>query len=97
MQTQTEHLLSLIAENASREFEQALSLPPQIYHSPEILELEKQRIFANGWICAGRTAEIPTAGEYITLDIIDQPVFVVRQKDGNGIMQWTLAGEPTHA
>ena len=83
MDTSTEQLLSLIAENAERDFGSALSLPPAIYHSQEILDLEKQRIFARGWVCAGRLAEIATPGEYIALDILDQAVFVIRQKDGS--------------
>ena len=73
----------MVAENASREFEQALSLPPAIYHDEDILALEERELFRKGWICAGRTAEIPKPGDYLTLDITDQPVIVVRQKDGS--------------
>jgi phenylpropionate dioxygenase-like ring-hydroxylating dioxygenase large terminal subunit len=77
----TENLLQLLAENASASFDAAKSLPPSIYHSSEILELERERLFRKEWICLGRTAEIPKQGDFLCRDIIDAPVFVVRQRD----------------
>jgi len=70
-----------LAGNASGSFDDALSLPPGIYHDPEILNLEIERIFRKDWICVGRLAEIPETGDYICRNMIDSPVFVVRQKD----------------
>jgi phenylpropionate dioxygenase-like ring-hydroxylating dioxygenase large terminal subunit len=79
--TSANKLLRLLADNANAPFEKARSLPPAIYHSPEILKLEIEKIFRSEWICLGRTAEIPKAGDYICRDIIDTPVFAIRQKD----------------
>lgn len=76
-------LLDALCENAARPIADALSLPPAAYHSDELLELERQRLFYRGWLCVGRSAEIPQAGDFLTVDIIDQPVLVVRQKDGS--------------
>jgi choline monooxygenase len=77
----TENLLQLLAENANASFDVAKSLPPSIYHSSEILELERERMFRKDWICLGRTAEISKQGDFLCRDIIDAPVFVVRQRD----------------
>jgi len=76
-------LLRLLSANAGVPFENAQSLPPAIYHSPEILDLEIDRIFRSEWLCLGRTAEMPNAGDFICRDIIKSPVFAIRQKNGS--------------
>jgi phenylpropionate dioxygenase-like ring-hydroxylating dioxygenase large terminal subunit len=83
MRHTADELLRVIAENSARDFSAAQSLPPEIYHHPDILQRETKCLFHRGWICVGRTAEIPTAGDYISVDIVDQPVFVIRQKDNS--------------
>jgi len=77
----TEELLLSLAENARRDITAAQSLPPAIYHDAGIYELEMNRIFRHEWICLGRLAEIPETGDYVCRDIIDSPVFAVRQRD----------------
>jgi len=77
----TQDILKLLADNANGGFADSEALPPAIYHDPGILQLETDRIFRREWICLGRSAEIPDAGDYICRDIIDSPVFVVRQRD----------------
>lgn len=79
----TEELLSSLAENASRDITSAQSLPPAIYHDAGIYKLEMDRIFRHEWICLGRLAEIPEPGDYVCRDIIDSPVFAVRQRDNS--------------
>ncbi len=56
--------------------------PPALYNSQEIFDLEMERIFAKAWVCPGYAAEIPNVGDYITYSIADQPVYVIRDKDG---------------
>jgi len=77
----TQDILGLLSENADADFADSLTLPPAIYHDPNILGLEAECLFRKEWICLGRLAEIPDAGDYICRDIIDSPVFVVRQRD----------------
>ncbi len=74
-------LLNKLAEATNKDFKQASSMPPGIYSSPEILELEIEEIFKKEWICIGRTAEIPGKGDYLTFDLLDQSVFAIRQDD----------------
>ena len=64
-------------------FESARALPGELYSSQEMLVLERQHIFSQEWICVGRTAEIPKAGDYLTFDIVNHPVLVVRQDDAS--------------
>jgi phenylpropionate dioxygenase-like ring-hydroxylating dioxygenase large terminal subunit len=60
----------------------AVAKPAGLYRSEEIHRLERERIFAHEWLCAGRTAEIPDPGDYLTFSILEQPIFVIRGDDG---------------
>ncbi len=81
MRQSTKILLQLLAQNANASFSDAKSLPPAIYHDPDILNLEFEYLFRKEWICIGRTAEIPDQGDFLCRDIVNAPVFVVRQRD----------------
>ena len=83
MRQTADELLRIITDNAARDVSEAQSLPPEIFHHPDILDLELERLFRRGWICIGRTAEMPDAGDYLSIDIVDQAVFAIRQKDGS--------------
>jgi phenylpropionate dioxygenase-like ring-hydroxylating dioxygenase large terminal subunit len=56
----------------------ARSLPPSAYTDPDVLALERERIFRREWICLGRVDEIPRANDYFTTRIGDTPVLVTR-------------------
>jgi len=74
-------LLRQLADLAGTPFGQATGIPPEFYRRADVLELERERIFAREWLCPGLAADIPTPGDYITFSINDQPVFVVRGHD----------------
>ena len=44
--------------------------------------MRKERIFYDSWLYAGRVAQIPNPGDFITQDIVDESVIVVRDKHG---------------
>ncbi len=76
-------LESILAEIRQRaDAEPARALPPGAYRDPELHALERDRIFAVDWQCAGLAAEIPEPGDYLTFAINDQPIVVVRGDDG---------------
>jgi choline monooxygenase len=74
-------VLDDLRRTAALDFSSARSAPPSIYHHPGLLALEAEKVFKQEWICVGRTEEISNVGDYRTYEIIDQPVFVIRQKD----------------
>lgn len=55
------------------------SMPPGFYADPSLLTLEVENVFLGGWICVGRADQIPDKGDYYTLDILDEPLIVIRQ------------------
>jgi Rieske 2Fe-2S family protein len=58
------------------------TLPGRYYTSAEIYAEEQERIFTARWICVGRAAEIPAAGDYLLHTIAGESVIVVRGRDG---------------
>jgi len=58
------------------------TLPRRFYADPEFYRAELERFYFNGWICAGRADQIPSAGDYFTRTIGDESVIVAR--DGSG-------------
>jgi len=75
-------LIADLSANAAKPFEEARAMPPGVYHSPAFLALEESEIFRKQWICIGRAGSIPEIGDYIAADILDEPIVVVRGKDG---------------
>jgi phenylpropionate dioxygenase-like ring-hydroxylating dioxygenase large terminal subunit len=78
----TEKLLHQLARLANGPLSEATAMPPGIYHDPDIFALERDRLFARGWLCAGLAAEIPNPGDYLSFSINDQPIFILRGEDG---------------
>ena len=62
--------------NVSVPFNQARAMPKSVYTSAEFLALEQAHVFAKDWICAGRAETLPNPGDYLTLQIADEPVIV---------------------
>jgi choline monooxygenase len=57
-------------------------LDPRLYLDPELLEREQEAIFRRSWQYAAHVAELPEPGSYITTRCGDQPVLVLRNRDG---------------
>jgi phenylpropionate dioxygenase-like ring-hydroxylating dioxygenase large terminal subunit len=59
-----------------------LSLPREAYLSPELHALEVKEIFEKSWLCVGRDEYVPNPGDFYTIDVMGEPVIVVRGTDG---------------
>ena len=62
------------------------------YFKPEYVELEKERLWPRIWQMACRLEEIPQVGSYLTYDIADESVIVVRRSCVPGNAKTILAG-----
>src|SRR3954470_3463808 len=60
----------------------AAALEPNLYLEPEIVALEQRAIFERTWQLAGHVSDLAGPGSYLTADVVDQPVLVVRDHDG---------------
>jgi len=76
-------ILTELKANAAKPLSLAKAMSRKVYQSEDILEIEKEKIFKDEWVCIGRTQDIPNVGDYLTWKILDEPVLAVRQPDGN--------------
>ena len=65
-----------------RSHRQAWGMPAGFYTSPEFLALEVDDLFRKEWICIGRVEEAAAPGDYWTVDLLGEPLLVVRAGDG---------------
>jgi len=79
-----EAINAAIIDSASRGLENATTLPADAYTSEEYFEYEKETIFKKEWLCIAHVSQIAKPGDYISLDVLGEPLIVVRGKD-NGI------------
>lgn len=63
-------------------WEHGLGLPPECYRDEAIFELERAEIFGKEWLCVGRADQIPEPGDYLTIYVVDEPLIVVRDLEG---------------
>jgi choline monooxygenase len=59
-----------------------VALDPLLYQDPAVLEREQESIFSRTWQYAGHVNDVPEPGTYLTAVAGDQPVLVLRGKDG---------------
>jgi choline monooxygenase len=68
--------------DASRPLAEASTIPGSWYTDSRVWELEKAAVFGRTWQVACRSSQVERAGQYVTLQIGDEPVVVVRGADG---------------
>ncbi len=61
--------------------EDRLSLPAWIYHDPEFLAAEADKVFRPSWQIVCHLSDIPSPGRYHTLDMFGETIVVVRGAD----------------
>jgi len=61
---------------------QASPLPGWCYTSPEWYEKELETMFRKDWLCVGRAEQVPKPGDYFSIEVIGQPLIVVRDEAG---------------
>jgi phenylpropionate dioxygenase-like ring-hydroxylating dioxygenase large terminal subunit len=75
-------VLADIQQVADRPLTQATTLPPEAYTSNEFYGWEVENVFKAEWQCLAHVSQIPTAGDFLALDLLGEPLIVVHGKDG---------------
>ena len=69
-------------DDTRRPLGRARHLPGYVYSAPEIFQLEKEKIFMKDWLCVARVEELETPGDFMTFDIMGDPIVITRDEDG---------------
>jgi phenylpropionate dioxygenase-like ring-hydroxylating dioxygenase large terminal subunit len=56
-------------------------VPKEVYFDPDFARLEEQRLWPRVWQIACRLEELPTVGSFVTYDIVDDSILVVRTSE----------------
>src|SRR5215467_14566301 len=60
----------------------AMTLPQRYYTDPAWFEREMEAIYFDIWLCAGRTGQIPNAGDYFLRRIGNAGIIITRDDKG---------------
>jgi choline monooxygenase len=60
----------------------AATLLPDAYTSEEFFALERERVFGQGWVAVGCSAQLREPGDVLVAEVAGRSIFVVRKKDG---------------
>src|SRR5688572_6199268 len=62
--------------------DEAWTIPSSWYVDPRMLELERQTVFSRSWQPVGRVEQVERPGQYITWEVVGEPLAVIRGNDG---------------
>jgi Rieske 2Fe-2S family protein len=80
--TNTERRAATLVRAAVADWRPRPTLAGTDYTSQAVFEDERQKLFFVGWLCVGRSAEIPESGAYLVRDVVGESIFVVRNRAG---------------
>ncbi|NUA27149.1 aromatic ring-hydroxylating oxygenase subunit alpha [Cupriavidus basilensis] len=61
--------------------ENAWTLPKSYYTNEAVFDFEKEKVFANSWICVAHRSELARPNDYITRQVIGENIVVLRDRD----------------
>jgi len=67
--------------NPTAPLERACTIPSSWYTDERIFQLEQQTVFSRSWHVAARVDQLTKPGDYVTSEIADEPIVVVRGGD----------------
>lgn len=74
-------VMAAIESCAALPLEDAVTTPPEAYTSEEYYQWEVTNIFHREWQCVAHVSQIPKPGDFLNLDLLGEPLIVVRGKD----------------
>src|SRR3954470_8738321 len=72
----------LLQSRALGPLESARTLAAECYVSDEVFAHEREQVFARSWLPVAREEDLANAGDYVTMDVVGDPIVVTRARDG---------------
>jgi phenylpropionate dioxygenase-like ring-hydroxylating dioxygenase large terminal subunit len=80
-QSRSETISRGILDAAEQPLERAVALSPPTYTDPGHYAFEVEKILKREWLSVGHVSQIPNPGDYFNLNLLGEPMVVVRGKD----------------
>ncbi|HEY0291393.1 MAG TPA: aromatic ring-hydroxylating dioxygenase subunit alpha [Hansschlegelia sp.] len=77
-----EEVRKAVFEAAELPLSRAITLPPETYVDPGFFAHEADAVLSRGWICLAHVSQLKKTGDYLRLDLLGEPVVVIRGRDG---------------
>jgi phenylpropionate dioxygenase-like ring-hydroxylating dioxygenase large terminal subunit len=77
-----EQLETALHDCAGRPSEARVTLPPEAYYDPDWFALERAKVHERDWLLLGHVSELPQEGHYLCVDVLGEPLFLVRDEAG---------------
>jgi phenylpropionate dioxygenase-like ring-hydroxylating dioxygenase large terminal subunit len=74
-------LLAELQATADLPLAESRTLPAAAYTSEAFYRWEERHIFRAEWQCIAHISQLPAIGDFVTLDLLGEPLVVVRDKD----------------
>ena len=66
----------------ARDFDRAMTPPGRIFCDPELYQRDLETLFYRMWLCVGHVSRLAAAGDFFTVEIGNESVIVVADRDG---------------
>lgn len=76
-----EGLAAGVLANAAKPRERSETMPAGVYTERAFMEFEKREVFSKEWISLCHLSQIPKAGDFVRVEVADEPMLVIRGKD----------------
>ena len=76
-----DQMRQILADCAAAPAEAPRSLPGHFYTDAAFFDHECRTVLRNGWHCVGRADEFTEQGDYLTLNLLGEPLIIVRDGD----------------
>lgn len=75
-------LLAELDRRARLPLHQSVTSPRHAYISPDFFAWEVEHVFRDEWLCVAHVSQLPGAGSFLNIDLVGEPLSVVRDRDG---------------
>ncbi len=76
------NIRNTLQELAALPADSPMGMPGAFYTSQDQFDHEARTVLRTGWHCLGRLDEIPEPGDYFTVQLLNEPLLIVRDDDG---------------
>lgn len=70
------------AYDADAPMASARTIPAAWYIDPRVADIERRTVFGRSWLMAARCDQVAEPGRFVTTEIADEPILVIRDPEG---------------